>query len=72
MKPAALLRICGGSDSEGKLSTTLATLSLMSLAALSKFILVSNAIFPSATIIFKLDSKHQISSAIYKKKWDKY
>ena len=45
VKPAALLSICGGSDSVGKLSTILATLSLISLAALSKFMLVSNSTF---------------------------
>ena len=45
VNPAALFKICGGSDSDGKLSTTLATLSLISFAALSKSILVSNSIF---------------------------
>ena len=45
VNPAALFNICGGSDSLGRLSTTLATLSLISLAALSRSILVSNYIF---------------------------
>ncbi len=46
VNPAALFNICGGSDSFGRLSTTLATLSLISLAALSRSILVSNSITP--------------------------
>ena len=44
-KPADCFSICGASASLGRLSTTLATLSLMSFAALSKFISVLNSIF---------------------------
>ena len=43
VKPAALIIICVAAASEFKLSTILATLSLMSLAALSKSMLVSNS-----------------------------
>ena len=45
VKPAACFKILGGSDSDGSLSTTLATLSLISLAALSKSTSVSNSMF---------------------------
>ena len=69
VKPAALLRICGGSDSDGRLSTTLATLSLMSLAALSKSILVSNSTlivllpFSDLESIFLIPSAPPITSS---------
>ena len=43
--PADCLRIFGESDSDGSLLTTLATLSLISFAASSKSIEVSNSIF---------------------------
>ena len=45
VKPAACFKILGGSDSDGSLSTTLATLSLISLAASSKSTSVSNSMF---------------------------
>ena len=63
VKPAACLSICGGSDSEGKLSTTLATLSLISLAALSKLILVSNSTFMVLLPFEDLESIFLIPSA---------
>ena len=69
VKPAALLRIWGGSDSVGRLSTTLATLSLISLAALSKLILVSNSTlivllpFSDLESIFLIPSAPPITSS---------
>ena len=44
VNPAACFSIWGGLDSDGKASTTLATLSLISFAASSKSISVSNSI----------------------------
>jgi hypothetical protein len=43
VKPAACFNICGASASEGRLSTILATLSLISFAASSSSISVSNS-----------------------------
>ena len=70
MNPAACLSICGGSDSEGKRLTTLATLSLISFAASSKSISVSNSIlivlFPFSDFesIFFIPSAPPITSSI--------
>ena len=70
MKPAACFKICGALDSSGKLSTILATLSLISFAAESKSIYVSNSIFivllPFSEIesIFLTPSAPPITSSI--------
>ena len=52
VKPAACFNICGASASEGRLSTTLATLSLMSFAASSSSISVSNSICYTTSSVF--------------------
>lgn len=67
--PADCLRIFGGSDSDGSLFTTLATLSLISFAASSKSIAVSNSIlmvlFPFSDFesIFLIPSAPPITSS---------
>ena len=69
VNPAACFKILGGSDSDGSLSTTLATLSLISFAALSKSISVSNSIlillFPFSEVesIFFIPSAPPITSS---------
>ena len=69
VNPAARFNIWGGSDSSGKLSTTLATLSLISFAALSKSILVSNSTliillpFSDLESIFLIPSAPPITSS---------
>ena len=71
LKPAACLSICGASDSEGKLSTTLATLSLMSLAASSRSVSGLNStlivLFPYSDFesIFLIFSAPPITSSIF-------
>ena len=63
VKPAALFNIWGGLASDGKLSTTLATRSRISLAALSKSILVSNSTLIVLLPFSDLESMFLIPSA---------
>ena len=69
-KPADCLSICGASASLGKLSTTLATLSLMSFAALSRSMSVLNSTlielepFSDLESIFLIPSAPPITSSI--------
>ena len=70
MKPALCLSISGDFESSGKLSETLDTLSLISFAAASKSILVSNSIlilllpFSDVESIFFTPSAPPITSSI--------
>jgi len=70
VKPAACFNICGGSASEGRLSTTLATLSLISFAASSSSISVSNSMlilllpFSDLESIFLIPSAPPMTSSI--------
>ena len=63
VNPAACFKICGGSDSVGKLSIILATLSRISFAALSRSISVSNITLIVLLPFSDLDSIFFIPSA---------